>query len=295
MPAAVAPSPTTLADVVTALGDIPLHRVLWNPRPGTATESDALRAAAGEPKLRAELVDRILVLKGIRRDDLTAYAPAVVTLADVIDRLGGIPLDRIVWTPFPGTATEADAVALIEGDPKRLVELVDDILVEKPMGFREGLLAGWLITCLNNFVVPRRLGRVGAPDTIVRLLGRQVRLPDVSYYPFAVLAAAGGSRTRVGTVAPAIACEILSDSNTRAEIERKRREYFAAGSSLVWIVDPRNETVDVFTTASAGTTLTVADTLDGVTVLLGFQLPVAELFGYLDEPTSEAAPSESQS
>lgn len=275
--------PDTLADVLRELGDIPLHRVLWNPRPGTATEADALRLLDGEPKLRAELVDGMLVLKGIDRDILSEYVPHVITLADVIDGLGGIPLDRILWTPLPGTATIDDAVRLIDGDDKRLVELFDGILVEKPMGLQESFLAGWLVTCLNQFVVPRRLGLVGSPDSLLRLLGQQGRLPDVSFFPWASLPA-GGSRARVGTVAPALAVEVLSPSNTRGEMDRKRREYFAAGTLLVWMVDPRTETVAVFTDPTTSTTLTTADTLDGGSVLPGFALPVAELFAYLDPP-----------
>lgn len=35
--------PDTLADMLRELGDIPADRVLWNPRPGTATEADQLR------------------------------------------------------------------------------------------------------------------------------------------------------------------------------------------------------------------------------------------------------------
>lgn len=65
----------------------------------------------------------------------------------------------------PGTATEADQLRLVNGEPKRLVELIDGILVEKPMGNRESLLAGWIVTCLNVFVVPRRLGSSGASRT----------------------------------------------------------------------------------------------------------------------------------
>lgn len=283
MPPTTANPPDTLADVIRELGDVPLHRVLWNPRPGTATEADALRLLDGEPKLRAELVDGTLVLKGIDRDVLSEYVPHVITLADVIDGLGGIPLARIVWQPFPGTATEDDALRLIEGEPKRLVERIDGILVEKPMGLRESFLATWLSTCLANFVVPRRLGLVAGADALLRLLGQQNRLPDVGFFPWASLPP-GGSRARVGTVAPALAVEVLSESNTRAEMDRKRREYFAAGTLLVWMVDPRTETVAVFTDPTTSTTLTTTDSLDGGAVLPGFALPVAELFAYLDPP-----------
>lgn len=203
------------------------------------------------------------------------------TLADVLHELGDIPPSRVLWTPYP--ATENDALALLDGEPRRRVELIDGILVAKPMGYREGFLATWIATCLNNFVVPRRLGVVGGPDAVTRLTGRQLRLPDVSFYPWASLPA-GGTHARVGEVAPAVAVEVLSDSNTPAEMARKRREYFASGTRLVWVVDPRTETVAVFTDPTTPITLTSADTLDGGAVLPGFTLPVADIFAYLDPP-----------
>src|SRR5688572_20434616 len=84
------------------------------------------------------------------------------TLADVVGALGDIPLHRVLWRPNPGTATEADVVRLVDREPKRLVELIDGILVEKAMGNRESLLAATLMFFLMNFVRPRRLGVVGA-------------------------------------------------------------------------------------------------------------------------------------
>src|SRR5204863_853908 len=134
--------PDTLADVVRALGDIPLHRILYS-HLGTGTEEDGWRF--WNHKIRAELVDGVFVVKaidrGTLRDLLDQFVPGTETLADVVDRLGGVSLDRILWNPRPGTATEADAIRLADGEPRRLVELVDGVLVEKPMGYREGLFA----------------------------------------------------------------------------------------------------------------------------------------------------------
>ncbi len=42
--------------------------------------------------------------------------------------------------------------------------------------------------------------------------------------------------------------EVLSESNTRKEMTRKRHEYFAAGVRLAWFVNPATRTVDVYTT-----------------------------------------------
>ncbi len=53
------------------------------------------------------------------------------TLADLMERLGDVPLHRIRLHPFPGTATVADVLRLCDGEPKCLCELVDGVLVEK--------------------------------------------------------------------------------------------------------------------------------------------------------------------
>src|SRR5688572_8610047 len=63
------------------------------------------------------------------------------TLAELLHQLGDIPLERILWQPFPGTATEKDVERLAEAANKRLCELVDGVLVEKPMGNQESNLA----------------------------------------------------------------------------------------------------------------------------------------------------------
>jgi Uma2 family endonuclease len=62
----------------------------------------------------------------------------------------------------------------------------------------------------------------------------------------------------------------------------KRHDYFAAGVELVWEIDPDARTAVVYTAPAHGTTLTAADTLEGGTVLPGFDLPLATLFAELD-------------
>ena len=81
-------------------------------------------------------------------------------LDELIERLG-VPLSRILAQPAPGTATEAD---LLEAERRygRLYELVDGVLVEKAMGYRESILAGAFIRILGTFVVARNLGVVSA-------------------------------------------------------------------------------------------------------------------------------------
>ena len=62
------------------------------------------------------------------------------TVADLQERLGGIPAERIHLYPWPGLATENDALE-IHARTGLLCELVDGILVEKPMSFYESAVA----------------------------------------------------------------------------------------------------------------------------------------------------------
>jgi Uma2 family endonuclease len=204
------------------------------------------------------------------------------TVADLVKHLGGIPPERILMWPTPGTAKEKDAIALADGDHKRLCELIDGILVEKTAGLRESLLAAYLIEILGPFVRARNLGLVLAPDGLVRLFRGQIRIPDVSFISWESLPDDGVPKTAIAEIAPDLVIEILSRKNTKAEMVRKRRDYFRAGGKLFWEVDPRKRSVRVYTGPDAMTELTEADTLGGGKVLPGFRLALRDLFAELD-------------
>src|SRR5206468_3137285 len=116
----------------------------------------------------------------------------------------------------------------------RLAELVDGVLVEKAMGFIQSSLACVLIQLLRNFLDQYPLGIVGGPDGMMRLAPGMVRMPDVSVVYWDRFPGRRVTHEPVPRIAPDLAVEILSESNTKAEMDRKLREYFAAGARLVW-------------------------------------------------------------
>jgi Uma2 family endonuclease len=209
-------------------------------------------------------------------------ASANDNLAELVERLGDIPLDRIRLRPPIGTATEADVLAALEAPRKRLCELIDGVLVEKPMGFRESRLAVVLIRLLDLFVSARNLGLVTAPDGTIRLWAGRVRIPDVAFFNWDRVPGRRLPVEPIPTLAPDLAIEVLSRSNTPAEMRLKRQDYFTAGVQLVWEVDPNARTVSVYTAPEGPTVLTEADTLDGAAVLPGFTLHLRDLFAELD-------------
>jgi Uma2 family endonuclease len=201
-------------------------------------------------------------------------------MADLLKRLGGIDLDRIRFHPSPGSATVQDVIA-IQRQEGRSCELVEGVLLEKPMGFNESELAGFLLGLLNAFVIPNNLGLVTGEAGTVELMPDLVRIPDVAFTSWDRMPGRKRPDSPVPRLVPNLAVEVLSRSNTPGEMEVKRQEYFTAGVQLVWEIDPVARTVAVYT-AEQNTTLGEGDTLDGGAVLPGFTLPVKDLFAELD-------------
>lgn len=203
------------------------------------------------------------------------------TIADLLDNLGGIPASRVLFHPSPGRATEADVIDM-EQRENRLCELVDGVLVEKAMGFRESLLAMVLGTFLNDFVRPRNLGLVTGADGMVRLFPGLVRIPDVAFASWASIPKRRVPTEPIPQLVPDLVVEVLSKSNTDAEMTRKCGEYFTAGVLVIWLVDPESRTVTVYTAPDQSTVLDETQTLDAAPILAGFSLPLRELFAELD-------------
>jgi len=204
-------------------------------------------------------------------------AMSTPTVADVAARFGPMPLWRIRTDPAPGTATEADLLRMHARD-KRLCELVHGILVEKTVGYDESILAGWICTLLNNFVRRRRLGFVAGADGMFKLAPDLIRIPDVSFVSRARVPDAKRPEGPIPRLAPNLAVEVLSESNTRKEMRQKLRDYFKAGVELVWFVDARSRTVSVYSSLTEFEILKESQTLTGGRVLPGFKVKLRALF-----------------
>jgi Uma2 family endonuclease len=200
-----------------------------------------------------------------------------VTMGEVVEHLDGINPRRIRLKPEPGTATEKDLLRILDHE-NRPCELVDGILVEKPMGFNESMVAGEIITEMNLFLRVHDLGVVGGEAGTLKLLRGLVRIPDASFISWTQLPERLGPRKKIPELYPDLAVEVLSEGNTKGEMQRKLKEYFLAGTRLVWFVDPEARTVEVFTAPDVSTVLGESQTLTGGDVLPGFELPLKQLF-----------------
>jgi Uma2 family endonuclease len=200
------------------------------------------------------------------------------TVADLLHQLGDIPAHRVLWDPIPGTATEADVVRYVDGPDRRLVELIDGTLVEKTMGFYEARVGIVLAYFIEGYIDEHDLGITLGSDAMLRILPRQVRLPDVTFLSWTKMPNRELPREPVAPLVPDLAVEVLSESNTRKEMERKRKDYFTAGVRRVWQIDPDTETAEVYTAPEDFTPIGADGELDGEDILPGFRLSLKRLF-----------------
>ncbi len=203
-----------------------------------------------------------------------AEAPSI---ADLLHDLGGVNPNRIRLRPAPGRATEQDVVR-IEAKEDRLYELINGVLVEKLMGAKESLLACILIRLIGNYLDLNPLGVVLGEAGMLRLRPRLIRIPDVSVVSWDQIPSGEFPSDPVPNLYPDLAVEVLSRGNTVGEMTVKVREYFEAGTRLVWIVDPEARSVDVYTAPDECRRLKATQSLDGGDVLPGFKLSLKELF-----------------
>ena len=154
-------------------------------------------------------------------------------------------------------------------------ELDEGQLISTPPAFGEhGQIHGETGSILRSFVRSRSLGLVFL-TTGYRLKRDTVLAPDVSFIR--------AERARTLDLdsrfecAPDLAVEVISPSETAAEIAHKVRQYLQAGSA-VWVVYPDDRTVHLFETSKNARVLEADDLLEAPNLLPGFSVRVSDLF-----------------
>jgi Uma2 family endonuclease len=206
----------------------------------------------------------------------TVLESAPRSFAEVLHRLGDIAPERVLLPA--GDATEEDVVRLLDGDDKHICELIDGFLVEKIMGLRESILAGIILKYLSAFVAEHDLGLAFGADGLIRLWRGRIRFPDTGFISWGRLPEGELSNEALRHVIPDLSVEVISEGNTREEMEKKLDDYFRAGVKLVWYVYPDDEVAYAYTSPTRKKKVGLDGALDGGKVLPGFSLPLAKVF-----------------
>jgi Uma2 family endonuclease len=214
--------------------------------------------------------------------------PGDWSLADLQQHLGGISAERIRLIPAPGYATEQDLVEIADHED-RLYELEDGVLVEKPMGWYEAILATLISAEIAAYLKTHDLGQVLGADGLLKILPGTIKLPDVSFIEWNRFPQQRLGRRPIPDLVPDLVVEVLSGTNTAGEMDRKLKQYFEAGVSVAWYIDPETRSARVFTSPTDVNELDEDGLLDGGQVLPGFQLSLRWLFERADRQGPAAA------
>ena len=148
-----------------------------------------------------------------------------------------------------------------------------------PTNFGHGKVAMRLARLLANHVHDNNLGIVLAAETgfVLEEEPDTVRAPDVSFVAKARIPdepdQAGFAR-----LAPDLAAEVTSPSDTADDVDEKVQDYLRAGVRLIWIIHSKTKTVVEYRSLGQIRKYPEADTLTGHDVVPGFSVPVADLF-----------------
>jgi Uma2 family endonuclease len=149
--------------------------------------------------------------------------------------------------------------------------------LEEMAGGEHGEISMLLGSALVAHVYPNKLGRVFDGQTTFKIDGTpSTRRPDVAFVSLERMP----QRIREEIpFPPDLAVEIVSPTDSAAEVDEKVLQYQQAGVRLIWVIRPVLKLVEVFHPGDLKPgTLGIKDELDGEDVIPGFKLKITALY-----------------
>ena len=176
----------------------------------------------------------------------------------------GIPLESVKMTLEEFLQSDLDGCEYVNGE----------LIPRMPTSLKHGKISLKLGSRLFQHVDENRLGNVYPAPTGFRV-GERLLIPDIA---FVSIARIPEDANKASPIPPDLAVEVVSPTDVLNRIVEKAFAYLAAGTQLVWVVEPKSKTVMVYRSETDIKLLTRNDTLTGEDVVEGFACSVAELF-----------------
>ena len=192
-------------------------------------------------------------------------------------------LEQPTLADFPPATADLDEEAILRrlelGD--RNLEYDDGIFLEKNVSERSVYVGGWIYFLLMREAIKTGTARVYGSELIYRCWPeepRRFRKPDASVIR-AERVAALGPDPRTIRIAPDLAVEVISPTNTVDDLSEKLALYRAADFGPVWVAHLPTKIVDVHNRDGSVTRLRAGDEITAGDILPGFRHKIADLFG----------------
>ncbi len=167
----------------------------------------------------------------------------------------------------------------LAAEGKRTELVRGDLVVMAPAGGRHGRIANTIAYLLTEFIRARQRGMVFAAETgfLLHRSPDTVRAPDVAFVAAERLAD-GEPPPGFLEMAPDLAVEVVSPSDSSAAVRDKVRDWLEAGTRLVWVVYPDSRSVTVHRHTGEPEEHSETDVLSGSPALPEFSVAVRDLF-----------------
>lgn len=172
------------------------------------------------------------------------------------------------------TIEQFEAFVNLPENEDRIFEFIGGEIFEVPSNPYSSFIGAIILTALMNFVMPRKLGYVTGEMGGYKVHGERYA-PDVAFISKEKQAQL--VREGYNPNPPDLAVEVVSPTDRERKLTVKVGNYLAAGT-IVWVVYPETEEVEVYTPNQKVKVIGKDGVLKGGGVLEGFNLAVTDIF-----------------
>jgi len=173
------------------------------------------------------------------------------------------------------TVEEFDQFVAQPENTDRLFEYIGGEVIEVVSNQRASAIAYRLGVFIGMYLLQNQVGGVATGADGGYVIAGERYIPDIAFVSAA--RQTEPSDRAYSPIAPDLAVEVLSPSNTPHEMRVKVVNYLSVGTT-VWVVDPDRQQVEVYVPGQPVRKVGLDGVLDGGDVLPGFSVAVREIF-----------------
>jgi Uma2 family endonuclease len=151
-----------------------------------------------------------------------------------------------------------------------------ELIIVSPVGGESGEREANLIADLIFWNRGTQLGKVFSSSTVFKLSGGGDRSPDaawVSLERWNVLSPE--QQRKFPPICPDFVIELRSESDRLKPLQEKMQEYLNSGLRLGWLINPQDQTVEIYRAGQTVETISFPTMMSGEAVLPGFTLEIS--------------------
>ncbi len=172
------------------------------------------------------------------------------------------------------TVEEFDRIAALPENAARRLEYIGGMVVEEVSNYYASAVASRIHGFIFVYLLQEQIGTLTGADGGYQVSGERY-IPDVGFISKA--RQPEPPHDAYNPLPPDLAVEVMSPSDDRDTVRVKVVNYLAAGT-VVWLVRPDVQTVEVYTPGQPVQRLGSEDVLTGGDILPGFEVRVGAVF-----------------